>query len=321
VSRATRFGAPLPDGGCIGVVATSTPWYNRSEVLRGVDWWESRGYRVKLGAHVWERDDHLAGDPRGRAADLMAMYEDPEVDVVQALQGGYGAAQMLPHLDFRTIAEHPKALVGFSDITALHTAMLECAGLATFYGPGLAGVGDPERGDWSKNRLLHVLRTGGAGAVPPSPEDPYVRAIRGGKVSAPLVGGCLWLLQHAIGTPWAPNFDEAILFWEDVDTPTTYLEAHLVHLQQAGALDGIVGVVVGELEKCDWRPDRPEWARVPSVEDLLERYLEPIGVPVLYRLPLGHGKHLSTLPLGVGATLDADAGSLTIDQPGVGQIS
>jgi muramoyltetrapeptide carboxypeptidase len=317
MTRATRFGAPLPDGGCIGVVATSTPWYNRSELLRGVSWWEDQGYRVKLGDHVWERQDHLAGDPRGRAKDLMAMYTDADVDVVQALQGGYGAAQMLPYLDFETIAEHAKALVGYSDITALHTALLERAGISTFYGPGLAGVGDPERGQWSKDRLLSVLKEGGAGTVPANPDDPYVRTIRGGAVTAPLVGGCLWLLQHAIGTPWTPSFEDCILFWEDVHTPTTNIEAHLVQFAQAGLFDGVLGVVVGELEKCDWSEERPEWARVPSVEDVLETYLEPLGVPVLYRLPLGHGKHLATVPLGVLATLDADAGTLTIDQPGV----
>jgi muramoyltetrapeptide carboxypeptidase len=317
VSRATRFGAPLPDGGCIGVVATSTTWYNRSEVLRGVAWWEERGYRVKLGEHIWDRDDYHAGDPKDRAVDLMAMFADPEVDVVQALQGGYTAAQMLPFLDLDLIAANPKPFVGFSDITALHTAFLQHAGLATFYGPGMAGVGDPERGDWSKERLLRVLRGGAQGPVPANPDDPYVRAIRGGTVTAPLVGGCLWLLQHAVGTPWGPNLDGAIFFWEDVDTPTTYLEAHLVHLQQAGLLDRIAGVAVGELHRCDWREDRPEWARVMSVEDLLERYLEPLGVPVLYRLPLGHGKHLATVPLGVTATLDGDAATLTIDEPGV----
>ena len=317
MSRVTRLGRALPDGGCIGVVATSTTWYDRSEIFRGVQDWERRGYRVKLGEHIWDRDDYHAGDPADRAKDLMAMYTDPEVDVVQAFQGGYTAAQMLPHLDFDTIAEHPKALVGFSDITALHTAMLERAGLATIYGPGMAGMGDPDRGEWSKERLVRVLRDGGVGPVPPNPDDPYVRAIRGGRVTAPLVGGCLWLLQHAVGTPWGPSLDGCIFFWEDVDTPTTYLEAHLVHLRQAGLLDRVAGVVVGELEKCEWREERPEWARVMSIEDLLERYLEPLGVPVLYRLPLGHGKHLAAIPLGVTATLDADAGTLAIDEPGV----
>ncbi|HXF35905.1 MAG TPA: LD-carboxypeptidase [Actinomycetota bacterium] len=315
--RATRYGRPLPDGGCIGVPATSTPWYNRSEVLRSVEWWRSRGYRVKLGDSVWERTDHLAGDPKTRARDVAAMFADPEVDVVQCLQGGYGAAQILPSLDFEAIAEHPKPFVGYSDITALHVAILKETGLATFYGPGFLGMGDPQRGDWSRDRLLRVLRGETTGPVPRDPDDPYVRTIRGGRVTAPIVGGCLWLLQHAVGTPWQPDLEGCILFIEEVDTPTTHLEAHLVHLRQAGLLDGVVGVVVGHMEKCDWREDRPEWARVPSLEDVLEQQLEPLGVPVLYKLPLGHGKHLATLPLGVTATLDADGGTLTIDEPAI----
>jgi hypothetical protein len=208
MTRATRFGKPLPDDGCVGIVGTSTTWYNRSELLRAVSAWEQRGYRVKLGAHIWDRDDYQAGHPKDRAADMNAMYADPEVDLVHAFQGGYTAAQMLPHLDYDLIAANPKALVGFSDITALHTALLEHSGLATFYGPGAAGLGDPERGEWSKERLLKVLKDGGVGPVPPNPDDPYVRAIRGGRATAPLVGGCLWLLQHAVGTPWAPNLDD-----------------------------------------------------------------------------------------------------------------
>jgi Creatinine amidohydrolase/LD-carboxypeptidase C-terminal domain len=74
-------------------------------------------------------------------------------------------------------------------------------------------------------------------------------------------------------------------------------------------------VVVGEMVRCDWSEQRPEWPRTKSLEQVLEEHLEPLGVPVLYRLPLGHGKHLATLPLGVTATLDADARTLTIDEP------
>ena len=76
-----------------------------------------------------------------------------------------------------------------------------------------------------------------------------------------------------------------------------------------------MGVVVGELKDCDWSEKRPEATRSRSIEDVLERHLLPLGVPVLYKLPLGHGKHLATIPLGVRATLDADARTLTIDQP------
>ncbi len=272
---------------------------------------------MKLGDGVWERDDYVAGDPRRRADDLNALFADPEVDVVQALQGGFGSAQTIPFLDFDVVAESPKALVGYSDLTALHVALRQKAGLATVYGNGLLGVGSPETTAFSKDRLLEVLTDGGAGEVPASPDDPWVRSIRGGKVTAPLVGGCLWLLMQTMGTPWEIDLDGVILFFEDTHCPPYYVDGQLVQLQQAGKLDKLVGVVVGEMNKCDWGDLRPvsDWARSRSIEDVLEERLEPLGVPVLYGLPLGHGKHLAALPLGVPCTLDADARTLTVDEP------
>ena len=320
MTRATRFGKPLPDGGCIGVPAPASAYFNRSDVSRGVEWWEARGYRVKLGQGVFDRDDYVAGDPKTRARDVMAMFEDDEVDVVQCMQGGYGSAQILPHLDFDAIASNPKAFVGYSDITAMHTALRQRAGLATFYGPGCMGVGDKDRGAFTTDRLLAVLKgDGGTGDVPKDPDDPYTRPIRGGRATASLAGGCLWLLMQSMGTPWEIDLEGHIFFFEDVDCPAWFMDGFLVQLAQAGKLDGVAGVVVGELEKCDWREERPEWPRTKSVEDVLEERLEPLGVPVLYKLPLGHGKHLATIPLGVSATLDADARNLAIDEPALRQ--
>jgi muramoyltetrapeptide carboxypeptidase len=316
MNSARVFGAPLPPGGCIGVPAPASAYFNRSDVLRGVEWWESNGYRVKLADGAFARDDYVAGEPEARARDLMAMFIDDEVDVVHCMQGGFGSAQLLPHLDFDLISSNPKPLIGFSDITALHMAIRQRAGLATFYGPGLMGMGDKDRGEFSKRRLLAVLTgDGGCGAVPKDPDDPYTRAIRGGTATAPLVGGCLWLLMQSMGTPWEIDLEGTIFFFEDVHCPAWYIDGFLVQLTQAGKLDRVAGVVVGDLEKCDWSEEHPEWPRTKSVEDVLEARLEPLGVPVLYKLPLGHGKHLATVPLGVRATLDADARSLTIDEP------
>jgi muramoyltetrapeptide carboxypeptidase len=123
---------PLPPGGMIGVAAPASPYDSRSEVLRGVEWWEARGYDVTLAEHVFARDDYVAGGAKERADDLNALFADPEVDVVQALQGGYGSAQTIPYLDFDAIAANPKPFVGFSDITALHTAIGRNTGLPTF---------------------------------------------------------------------------------------------------------------------------------------------------------------------------------------------
>jgi len=161
-----------------------------------------------------------------------------------------------------------------------------------------------------------VLGGDAEGEVPRNPDDPYVRAIRGGKASAPLVGGCLWLLLQTMATPWEVELGGAILFFEDYKAPPYYVDGMLTQLGHAGKLEGIAGVVVGEMEGCDWGDQRQasDWARSRSLEDVLEEHLEPLGVPVLYRLPLGHGKHIAALPLGVRYTLDADSRRLTADE-------
>jgi muramoyltetrapeptide carboxypeptidase len=315
--RASLFAKPLPPGGTIGVSAPASPQDARSEVLRGVEWWESRGYRVKLSAGIYDRDDYVAGDARRRGEELTQMFADPEVDVVQTLQGGYGSAQAIPHIDFAVIADNPKPFVGYSDITALHTVILSKTGLASVYGNGLAGVGAPETTEFSRKRLLQVLDGTAEAEVPRDPDDPYVRAIAGGTATAPLVGGCLWLLMQTMGTPWEIDLDGAIFFFEDVKAPPYYVDGFLTQLRHAGKLDNIAGVVVGEMKDCDWGDQREasDWARSRSLEDVLEEQLGTLGVPVLYKLPLGHGKHLASIPLGVRYTLDADRRTLTLEEP------
>jgi muramoyltetrapeptide carboxypeptidase len=313
---ATRFGRPLPDGGTIGVPAPSGPYFNTSEILRCKEWWEDRGYRVKLGEAIWDRDDYVAGTPERRGADINAMFSDPEVDVVQCLWGGVGAAEVLPHVDFGIVDANPKAFMGFSDITHLHTAIRQETGLATFHGPGFGSMGIPERTDFSFESAVQAFKGHADGPVARDPDDPYVRTIVPGTVTAPLVGGNLYTLQHGFGTRWEVELDGCILFFEDVNLPPYQLDDLLTHFRSAGKLEGVVGVVVGEMFQCDWRETRPEAPRTRSLEDVLERQLVPLGVPVIYKLPLGHGKHLATIPLGVPATLDAEARSLTIDHPG-----
>ncbi len=312
---ATVFGRPLPPGGTIGVCAPSGPYYNRSDIVRPLEWWGSKGYRLKLADGVWAKDDYVAGPAERRAADLSGLFADPEVDVIQVLWGGTGALEILPHLDHDAIAANPKALMGYSDITNLHVAIRQTTGLATLHGPGLGSMGVAERTEFTWSSALEAFTGGGAGRVPNDPDDAWVHSIAPGRVTAPIVGGNLFTLVHLLRTPWEPVFDGTILFIEEVDEPSYVIDVHLTQLRLAGKLDGVVGVVVGELKDCgrydgDTRRDR-------SIEDVLERHLIPLGVPVLYRLPLGHGKHLATIPLGVQATLDADARTLTIDEPGV----
>ncbi len=308
---------PLQDGGTIGIGAFASSYDMRSEVERGVEWWESRGYRVKLAPGVYARDDYVAGDARSRADDLHALFADPEVDVVQTLQGGFGSSEMIPHLDFDLIAANPKPFVGYSDITSLHVPIRQSAGFPTFYGYGLMGVGDKDTTDFTRDRLLAVLRGDVTGLVPPDPDDPYVRAIAPGRATAPLVGGCLWLLLQTLGTPWELETDGAILFFEDTHAPPYYVDGQLTQLRHAGKLDNLQGVVVGDMNQLRLRRSparRLRLARDEVDRRRLDKHLQPLGVPVLYKLPLGHGKHQASIPLGVRYTLDADARTLTVDE-------
>jgi muramoyltetrapeptide carboxypeptidase len=306
---------PLPEGGTIGVGAASSPFENRSEIDRGIRWYEERGYRVKLAEGIYARDDYVAGDALSRAADLNALFADDDVDVIQMLRGGYGASQVIPHLDFDVIAANPKALVGYSDVTALHVAIRQRTSLVTFYGPGLTGMGSAKRGDWSKERFLRALTDPEPlGEVPARPDDPYIGAIGSGRATAALVGGCLWLLRETLGTPWELELDGAILFFEDVHCPPWHVDGILTQLTNAGKLERIVGVVIGEMYKCEESLQPEPWLRSRSMEDVFEHHLEPLGVPVLHNLPLGHGDHLCTIPLGVTATIDADARTLVIEE-------
>jgi muramoyltetrapeptide carboxypeptidase len=313
---------PLRAGGTIGVPSPSSPYEERSEIDRAVRWWESHGYRVKLGSGVYERDDYVAGDPQTRARDITTLFADPEVDAVQCQRGGYGASQVVPLLDYEVIAENPKPFVGYSDITALHVAIRQRTGLVTFYGPGLASMGHPKRADWSKDRLQAALTsTEALGEVPPRPDDPYVGAIGSGRATAPLVGGCLWLLRETLATPWEVDLDGVILFFEDVHCPPWHVDGILTQLRNAGKLDGVVGVVIGEMHDCDPTKEKDPWLRSRSMEDVFEEQLAPLGIPIIFNLPLGHGEHLATIPLGVTATVDANARTLTIDEPALEQAA
>ena len=264
---------------------------------------------------MYARDDFVAGDAAARAADVTALFADDEVDVVQMLRGGYGASQVVPLLDYDVIAASPKPFVGYSDVTALHVAIRQRTGLVTFYGLGLTSMGSPKRDEWDKERFLRAMTaTEALGEVPGRPDDPYIGRLGSGRATAPLVGGCLWLLRETLGTPWELELDGAILFFEDVHAPPWHVDGMLTQLRNAGKLEGVKGIAIGEMHRSEHSDQLDPWLRSRSMEDVFEHHLDPLGVPVLHNLPLGHGKHLVTIPLGVRATVDADARALTIDE-------
>ncbi len=305
----------LRPGGTVGIVAPASPAED-SLVHRGAQWWQERGYRTKLGKNIFAKDYYLAGPAEARAEDLMSMFADPDVDAIHVTQGGYGSAQLIPLLDFSVIAANPKPFIGMSDITSVQVAMLRYAGLVTFYGPGAVRVAT-SRSETTGTRLLDVLTHGGAGPLPRAPEFPYVRLLGSGRATATLIGGDVYELRASLGTPFEIDTDDAILFFEDEGNPPWQVDGILDQLGHAGKLDSVRGLALGLFVNCDWTEEKRKWAATKTLEQVLDYYLRDLGVPALYGLPIGHGEHSLTIPLGVAATLDADAQTLFFEESAI----
>jgi muramoyltetrapeptide carboxypeptidase len=307
---APRKPGRLHEGDTIGVVAPASSWENRSELLRGVAGLEAWGLKVKLGAHVNDRHGYMAGRDEDRAADLHAALADPEIRAIVCLQGGYGTPRLIALLDENAFAANPKAICGYSDLTTLHIAASRWGNVISFYSNGAAGVGAAEVTDFSKASLKRALFSDEPyGPIGPNPDDPWVRTVVGGRATGRLSGGCAGLLSSAIGTRLQPDFRGRIVILEEIENEGYVLDGILTQLRNAGLFDGAVGIVVGDI-KAKWSGGIAEL----SAEDIVEEVLGPLGLPLIFGLPIGHNKHHATVPLGALATLDADAGSLVVEE-------
>jgi muramoyltetrapeptide carboxypeptidase len=309
-SDAPRKPRRLRPGDTVGVVAPASSWENRSELLRGVAGLEAWDLTVRLGDHINDRHGYMAGRDEDRAADLHAMLADPEIRAIVCLQGGYGTPRLIPLLDEKLFAANPKAICGYSDLTTLHLAASRWGNVVSFYSNGASGIGAAEVTEFSKNSLKRALFSDEPfGQIGPDPDDPYVRTVVGGRATGRLAGGCAGLLSSAIGTRLVPDFRGRIVVLEEIENEGYILDGILTQLRNAGTFDGVAGIVVGDI-KSKWSGGIAEL----STEDIVEELLAPLGVPLIFGLPVGHGKHHATVPLGALATLDADAGTLVVEE-------
>jgi len=309
-SDAPRKPRRLRPGDTVGVVAPASSWENRSELLRGVAGLEAWDLTVRLGDHINDRHGYMAGRDEDRAADLHAMLADPEIRAIVCLQGGYGTPRLIPLLDEKLFAANPKAICGYSDLTTLHLAASRWGNVVSFYSNGASGIGAAEVTEFSKNSLKRALFSDEPfGQIGPNPDDPYVRTVVGGRATGRLAGGCAGLLSSAIGTRLTPDFRGRIVVLEEIENEGYILDGILTQLRNAGSFDGVAGIVVGDI-KSKWSGGIAEL----STEDIVEEVLGPLGVPLIFGLPVGHGKHHATVPLGALATLDADSGTLVVEE-------
>jgi muramoyltetrapeptide carboxypeptidase len=313
----------LRAGMTLGIVAPSSPVLDSHDVARGVAGLERLGFATAFAEHARDSRGYLAGRDGDRADDLLTMLERDDIDAIICVRGGYGAGRTLNALReparlarLRALAGRPaKAVIGFSDITMIHALLARELDWVSFYGPVVTSFKEAskEASDYTIAAFRRALMGTGPFEILPAPDDPYVATIAPGAVEAPLRGGCLSLLTTLIGTPWEPDLRDAICFFEDVHEEPYAIDRQLTHLLAAGKLQGCAGIVIGELADC--RPRSP--INTLGLGDIFDDLLRPLGIPILYNLPIGHGKHLATLPLGVRARLDASAGTLRILEAGV----
>lgn len=273
---------------------------------------ERAGWRVKAGRHLRRRQGFLAGTDRERAGDLMRAFRDPAVQAICCLRGGYGTARLLPLLDYDVIRAHPKILVGYSDITALHCALRLRSNLVTFHGPMLASeLNQEDYPEFSRHSWERALTTAGPlGGISEGCPASAVAVVRRGRAEGELIGGNLSVLCTLLGTPWQPDFRGRILFLEDVGEAPYRIDRMLTHLQNAGVLGQVAGVAVGVCQNCADARGKTAGEFRQTLEHVLQERLRPLKVPVVIGLPFGHVPLHATLPVGVRACLDGNRGEL-----------
>lgn len=308
----------LPRGGTIAVCApaggvTRGDANDAEAALRGL------GFRVKMGEHLLKGYGYLAGRDEERAGELMRFVNDSEVDAIMAVRGGYGVMRILPMLDFAAIRASRKIIVGYSDITALVNAIYRLSRMVAFHGP--VATSAFERYSLDSFRRV-VMSASPAGTFGDSDEfngsrftERRASTIVSGRKQGRIVGGNLTLVTGLMGTPYEIDTRGAILFIEEVEEEPYKIDRMLTQLAISGKLAACNGVAIGRFSKCE--AGGSTYRLIGSLEEIIRRTLEPLGVPAVYGLPIGHIRSKITVPVGVLATLDADARTLTFDEAAV----
>ena len=311
----------LLPGDTIGLV-TPAGQVSRAAIDKAIANTEALGFRVKLGRYLEEVNGNYAGPWQHRVEDLHGMFADPGVKAIWAIRGGSGAMQLLPHLDYGLMRRHPKILVGYSDITALHLAIHRHAGLVTFHGP----VGMSTLSDYATEHLLNVLMRPDYGYVIPmaldnsrkayyEPDNAHyaLRTVVPGTGTGRLMGGNLALVSALAGTPYAADIRDALLFLEEVNEEPYRVDRMLMQLNLNQPLRTAAGIMLGIFEGCGPADDGPSL----TLDETTDQHLRPLKIPAVTGWSFGHIRHQFTLPMGIQARLDTGRQTLTLLEPAV----
>jgi muramoyltetrapeptide carboxypeptidase len=300
---------PVRQGAGVSVISPAS-FAMPKRVERGLERLRQLGFSPKLGANTQSRGPlFFAGSREGRLVDLHAAFADQETSVVAAVRGGYGSNYLLDGVDLKLIEQNAKPFFAYSDMTGLQCHLLDHLGLPVFHGPMVAA-------DFYLEDGVHLESFQAA-----LDGRPYIvgkgeglRTLRAGSVRGVLYGGCLSILVAMIGTRWEPKTEGKLLFVEDVGAKPYQVDRMLWHLRHAGKLEGVRGIIFGEMLDCA-SPGAPD----DLLENAILSALAGIDVPIVFGLRSGHvSRQNVTLTFGVEAELQAgDEAQLSLLEPAV----
>jgi muramoyltetrapeptide carboxypeptidase len=307
----------LRQGDTVGVISPSTQVTDpdRQQLARHTI--EYLGLKTKWGRSVRSHRAQGVATISERVDDIHNMFRDPDVRAIFCIRGGYGSGQLLADLDYNLIRAHPKILVGYSDITALHLAIHRMTGLVTFHGPVLLSEFTPYTVNCYRKALFETAPLGvltnpqESSALRPSH---VLRTIHEGSARGRLIGGNLSLICALMGTSYEIETENRLLFTEDVSEEVYRIDRMLNQLRLAHKLNRAAGIIFGECLDCGPSDFKPSFAWNMTLGEVLDDRFSGIEVPVLSGLTIGHTADQLTLPLGVMAILDATKGTLTVEE-------
>jgi len=296
-----HFPPPLAPGARVALVAPAGPLGAKGDLKRAVENAHSFGWEVSVGDHVQSRKGYLAGSDTERLADLNTAIQSDRVDAIWCIRGGYGVMRLLERIDYETLRRRPKALLGYSDVTALHSALITQCELVSFHAP----TARSRLTDFARDSLCRAVVDG----ADPCGPAPRARTLYPGRARGRLVGGNLSLLAALTGTAYAADLDGAILVLEDVNEDVYRIDRMLTQLRLSGMLPKCSGIVFGAFTDMPGEPGE----NVRALDALFDEIARDLRVPAFASAPIGHIDDQWTVPLGAMAELDADSGTLTVD--------
>lgn len=298
---------PLVSGGRIGICAPAGP-VNEERLRAAIEALCADGYEVVTAPSAFARHGLFAAPDEVRRRELEEMFARPDVQAVFCARGGVGSSRLLPDLDTATVARSRKSFLGFSDVTVLQWLICKRHEFISFSGP-LAVEWSDGISPATKRRALQTLSGRMSGDLLAGFPRDGIRALRGGKVRGRLWPGNLTMIATLLGTPYLPDLAGAVLLIEDVNEPPHRVDRLLFHLRNAGVLNRVAALLVGELEFGE--EDELKGSVARSLLDAA-RGLE---IPLAIGLPYGHGPERMTLPVGALVEWDSNCATLTLCEP------